>query len=276
MLIASSFFPFTKNENEYINSYKAAKEKGKSYFISIPLILFFILLSFIYSYARVTGKLLMQIHFISPYTLIFYVGILGFIFTICASLISHIDYSYDNNKNDINANDIYIDNIFDYASKLKDLYNKNKFNFFFEIFFVNIIYSFIMFMEIVFELLTVYYLNPLFILITNNLCYGVIQLITFIVEYNNDGLLVICLFLCEEFAEIFALMGYSVYLEIIELHFCELDQNLKRKIIDRGDIELRETINFKENFVEEENDDSDEEENESKEDKENNNFNVIN
>ena len=91
MLIASSFFPFTKKCGEYINSYKAAKEKGKSYFISIPLILFFILLSFIYSYARVTGKLLMQIHFVSPYTLIFYVGILGFIFTICTSLISHID-----------------------------------------------------------------------------------------------------------------------------------------------------------------------------------------
>lgn len=102
-----------------------------------------------------------------------------------------------------------------------------------------------MFMEISFELLTVYYLNPLFILITNNLCYGVIQLITFIVENKNkDDISILSQFLFEEFAEIFALLGYSVYLEIIELHFCELDKNLKREIILRGDNEFKEVLDI--------------------------------
>lgn len=134
-----------------------------------------------------------------------------------------------------------------------------------------------MFMEIVFELLTIYYLNPLYVLITNNLCYGVIQLISFIVDYQKSyDFLVISHFLCEEFAEIFALLGYSVYLEIIELHFYDLDQDLKRRISVRGDIELRQTIGFKEDSLEEENEDSDEEENEEKKIHEDNFDNAIN
>ena len=154
------------------------------------------------------------------------------------------------------------DNIFDYIEELKKNFYDAKYEFYFEVFVVNILYYFIIFMEIIFELLTVYYLNPLFILITNNLCYGVIQLITFIVENkNDDGILILGQFLCEEFAEIFALLGYSIYLEIIELHFCELDKNLKRNIITRGDIELKEIIDIGNNTY---NDDEDEEDDEDK------------
>ena len=246
-IITSSFLPFKIEDGKYINSYKVAKQKG-SYLLSFPLILFFVFLSYIYSYSRVSGKLLMQIHFFSSYTLIFYAGIVGLISTLTTSLIS--------NKLE------YEDNIFDYIEDLKQKFYNNKYEFYFEIFAVNITYSFIMFMEIIFELLTVYYLNPLFILITNNLCYGVIQLITFIVENkNDDGILILGQFLCEEFAEIFALLGYSIYLEIIELHFCELDKNLKRNIITRGDIELKEIIDIGNNTY---NDDEDEEDDEDK------------
>ena len=46
-----------------------------------------------------------------------------------------------------------------------------------------------------------------------------------------------------EFAEIFAFLGYLVYLEIIELKFCGLDTNIKRKIINRNDIEQKEAMN---------------------------------
>ena len=64
MLILSSFLPFTIEDGEYINSYEVARQKG-SYFYSIPLFIFFIFISFIYSFSRVTGKVLMQIKFIS-------------------------------------------------------------------------------------------------------------------------------------------------------------------------------------------------------------------
>ena len=42
-----------------------------------------------------------------------------------------------------------------------------------------------------------------------------------------------------QLSEIVALLGYAVYLEIIELRFCDLDKDLKRKIIERG---KRDTI----------------------------------
>ena len=255
MLLMSSILPFSKEDGEYINSYKVAKQKG-SYFYSIPLFIFFIFLSFIYSFSRITGKILMQIKFISPYILIILLGITGLIFTIIAALIStKLDYS---------------DNIFKYFEKLGEKKNEEKYEFYFEIFFVTPIYSFIMFMEIVFELLTVYYLNPLFILINNNLCYGVIQLITFIEEYSEEyGLPIIFQFLCEELAEVFALLGYSVYLEIIELRFCGLDSDLRIRISNRADIELRQTLGSKDYINGEQDDDSEGEEDEKENDSKN-------
>ena len=45
-------------------------------------------------------------------------------------------------------------------------------------------------------------------------------------------------FIILEMAEILAIIGYAVYLEIIELRFFGLDEDLKRNIIKRG---FRET-----------------------------------
>ena len=57
-----------------------------------------------------------------------------------------------------------------------------------------------------------------------------------------------------EFAEIFAFLGYLVYLEIIELKFCGLDTNIKRRIINRNDDEKEETLKEL-NLIKEGNDD---------------------
>ena len=57
-----------------------------------------------------------------------------------------------------------------------------------------------------------------------------------------------------EFAEIFAFLGYLVYLEIVELKFCGLDTNIKRRIINRNDDEKEEAIKEL-NLIKEGNDD---------------------
>ena len=41
-------------------------------------------------------------------------------------------------------------------------------------------------------------------------------------------------FLLDETGDIAAITGFLLYLEMIELHFCNLDFNIKRKIIKRG------------------------------------------
>ena len=45
-------------------------------------------------------------------------------------------------------------------------------------------------------------------------------------------------FIILETTEVLAILGYAVYLELIELRFWDLDKDLKRNIIERG---FRET-----------------------------------
>ena len=98
-------------------------------------------------------------------------------------------------------------------------------------------------MEIAFEILTIYYLNPFYVLMTNNIYHGITEIIFFIVNKSTDGL-VITHFILAEFSEIFAFLGYMVYLEIIELNFCGLDENLKKIIMEKGEDETREMTSF--------------------------------
>ena len=47
-------------------------------------------------------------------------------------------------------------------------------------------------------------------------------------------------FLMDESGDIFSIIGFLIYLEIIELHFCNLDYNLINSIINRGNKEIKE------------------------------------
>ena len=45
-----------------------------------------------------------------------------------------------------------------------------------------------------------------------------------------------------QFAELFEFFGCLIYLEIIELKFCELNKNLKKAISDRSDEDIMESM----------------------------------
>ena len=49
-------------------------------------------------------------------------------------------------------------------------------------------------------------------------------------------------FILTEFTDIISLIGYCIYLEIIELNFCGLSNNLRRKIKDKGESEVNDII----------------------------------
>ena len=51
-------------------------------------------------------------------------------------------------------------------------------------------------------------------------------------------------FLLDEFGDFFSIIGFLIYLEIIELHFCNLDYNLKNNIIKRSNTEIQELASF--------------------------------
>ena len=88
------------------------------------------------------------------------------------------------------------------------------------------------------------YLNPIYILIKDNLYYFVLR----IVLYFSLFYITLPQFIILETAEAFALLGFCVYLEIIQLYCFKLDVNLSNNIIKRAH---NESIDLKHNIEEE-------------------------
>ena len=86
-------------------------------------------------------------------------------------------------------------------------------------------------MQIYLEILTIYYLNPMYCLMLNNICYGTQKVILFILDEEKKYL---AYFIFSEIPEIIAFFGYIIFLEIIELNFCGLNENIRRNIIFKG------------------------------------------
>ena len=73
---------------------------------------------------------------------------------------------------------------------------------------------------------------------SNTLYYGITELIFFILNSSNDTLVIIH-FVLTELTEIFACFGFFIYLEIIELNFCGLSNNLRLSISQKGADEFK-------------------------------------
>ena len=168
----------------------------------------------------------MQFKFISPFKIIIIYGIFGFIFCLIAFGISScIPYQ---------------DNIKDYICNMNRIFKEeNNYKFWVEIFCVYPLFSFISFMEIYFEILTICYLNPFYILMTNTIYYGITEAIYFLINldpiYDNK----ILHFILTELAEIFCLLGLMIYLEILILNFCGLNEKVLVLIMKKGEEEFR-------------------------------------
>ena len=251
LLIISSFFPLINNEElKDKNTFQIIKYMVNEYFV-IVVLLAFIILSCLLSYARVNAKILMDYRYLSPYKVILYHGLVGSFsiiislvvlsFTECQGDESKIKFycikdtfNFNNNKTTY-----YYDSIFIYFNEINSTLNKNKVNFYLEILLITPSYIIISFFEFTCEILIIHYLNPIFILIRDNFLYGILKLIFLLIEPGSIDNNQIIKFSILETAEFLALLGYSIYLEIIELRFCGLDKDLKKKIKERG---IRDTI----------------------------------
>jgi len=225
LLLTASFLPTSLSGGNPVNSYTNIKRLLGSYFYCLLFISLFVILSYIYSFSRTYSKVLMQIKFISPYKLIYLFGITGLIICLLAAIVAYfIDYE---------------DNLPNYFSSLKAVLNEGKYyKFYAEIFLIIPLYSFTNFMQLTFEILTIYYLNPFYVLLTNNVYYIISEFITFMLNLSSDGL-IITHFILAQLSEVFAILGYMIYLEIIELNFCGLNSNIRKAIIKKGDEEFK-------------------------------------
>ena len=191
--------------------------------------------AFLISFGRVNGKLLMDKHFISPYKIIIFVGIIGFIFNLIIALIFK-----NKAKNEIcsNINDSKKErfpNFYCYLDVNNYFSNSSEINYFKEIF-LTISYVICSFLSLMCELFIIKYLNPNFLLMSDNIRYAIKEIIEFCnPDCDHHHLLI--RFLIILLSDIFEFLGCLIYLELIELRFCGLNLNLKRKIIERSENE---------------------------------------
>lgn len=258
LLIISSFLPNTNNQEDDLkdkNTYQIIEDITDSKYFFILVLFIFVFLSGLLSYGRVKIKILMYFNYISPYRIIYYIGIIGSIITFIALIL----VSFINCKEIENIENFciqkkdgkhYYDNIIIYFTDLYDLKDPK---FYIEILIITPLFLALEFFGFACEILTIYYLNPLYVLVRENLYYCVLRFVFILSNLSSyKKYISTAQFLILQSSEITALMGYAVYLEIIELNFCGLDKDLRRKIIERGE---RESLNkpFGENNENEEN-----------------------
>ena len=256
LLILATFFPTNDN------SYNIIKILFNDKLFSIAVFLIFILNGCIISYSRVLVKVILEYNFISRYSIITLIGIFGFILTSiliaitskfkCGSseryeIICNIYERY--NQDNTTPKNTYYDSI---PILFKNLKNEKELYFWVEVIIIYPLYLIIRFMELNYELLTIYYLNPIYVLISDSFYYGLISLLSFLLNYKgNNTKSILCLI-----ANIISFTGYSIYVEIIELKFCKLSKNLRKNIIERS--RLDSLIENNDNYFESSENDEDE------------------
>ena len=249
-IFLSMFFPKYKNNNSFKYIYNLV---GNIYFCF--LIFFgFIMISFITDFGRVLTKVLMDLKFISPYIIIICTGIIGFIIN---SLILFFVSKHSCDQKTIlkNAclaeyeNEKYFDNISGYFFNLTESIKKkeppetgytSKIKFYVEMLAIVPLFLVFSYFEFYFELKIINYLDPNYLLFRDTFYYGLSKIANLGINSNKINNKVSLILL--EIAEIIAILGYSVYLEIIELRFCGLDKKLKRKLAEKANLESQTNI----------------------------------
>jgi hypothetical protein len=246
--------------------YEMMKNKYGVYsFMVIGLTLFSIIMK---DYSWIQSKYLMDIRGINVYIILLVTGVTGFILVIILIIIS--SYNPCDIVNVINVdfvNELYTDinNITYPMSKqicFVSEYNENenilKFyydNFFlffkdynlkedkFEIFFVMPLYFLLISIINICNIMMIRYLDPNYILINKNVSYFLEKFIYyfFIIKCNEEyG--TFSFFIIDEIQLLISIISNLIYIEVIELKFCELDYDLKKNIEIRCEKEKEKEI----------------------------------
>ena len=92
---------------------------------------------------------------------------------------------------------------------------------------------FLSFLIKLFSLLIIQKLDPVFYISCNSLFYFITETVDNISNYLIDREFDEYNFF-ENLAELFSVLGNIIYLELVELNFCELNFNLKKNILNRS------------------------------------------
>ena len=226
----------------YLKSYPILK-------ISIGIILY-IKLIFLRSVVNLSLKWYMDVKYISPNKILMLYGIIGTIIYLIICFITtqfncgsnFIIYEYICNVNYNNKN--YIDSYYNYIDNFKTGFNE-----IIREIIVIISGNLIFFFNKLFSILIIKYLSPVHVIFSIPILFIFEKTVLFIntiifSEENYYGFLAInnkslmAKFFLDVSGDIFSLIGFLIYLEIIKLKCGGLHYNLRANIIERGAIEL--------------------------------------
>ena len=195
----------------------------------------------LYAYVIINIKKFMDFKYVSINKLLILYGLFGILFTLIISLITN--FISCGKKND------YIYDIYDYICKVVDK-NNNRFienyrTYFTGEFWKDLLYTLIgaigynIYILLFFSLIK--HFNPVYKSFTSPMVFLLLKLIL-ISQLNNDEPIkyLNASFFIDLSCDFFAIIPFLIFLEIVELNFCDLNKNLRKYIVIRSTIDARE------------------------------------
>ena len=242
-----------KLKGEKSNIYKAISNFG-CHFIPIIIIIYLIIM-ILNAFSIVSFKWLMDIQYITITRIIMYIGMMGFIISFALFfIVSNKSCGKSDDEESIRVNlskicpfnestNLYYENYRNLTRVEKDS------NFYIDIFLALILFLVVSFLNIFFNFMIIKNLDPFYLMQSNSIFHAIIEIIDYSItlgtinknkdnneEYNNYKKIFPGRHI--KFALSIVNNGVSIifsliYFEIIELHFCGLDQYLRRNILKR-------------------------------------------
>ena len=247
----NSFFPYTNkkcpgNDEECnllkLNIYKDIQKKLEWYFIPIIIVIYIAGMASS-AYSGVKTKWLTDFKYVSIIKVLFYLGILGLIFSVILLFLASflpckgnnfIKYicqiNYDGKE--------YYDNFRSIKNFEIDKY------FYLDIFILLPIFLISSFINIFCEVSIINKLDPLYLIPIDSTCFLIYEFIDYFVTFNKANPYRNIKFFLQVTSNTVSVIFCSIYLEIIELHFYNLDKNIKRNIIIREEMDKKSLLDI--------------------------------
>ena len=250
-------------KEEIYNKYKFL------YFIGI---ISYLIIITIRSYTVVKMKIFMDSRYISPTKLLIINGVIGILINIIIAIIftynkcatiKDIDIHLCNIVEDnSNRDEAYLENFFIY---FKILNNSKYYDIIIEIF-TSLIGALVYSFYIYFYILILKYLSTIHMIFYSFIYAFCVRILSIFISMISDSNLNqkafnITIFILTVFSDISSGLGELIYCEMIELNFCNLNYNLRRNIIKRGEEDVN--VNRKAGNVYNINDDEKDDESEN-------------
>ena len=244
MAISIGVGSILKVYNITLSILSSKKEEDKNFYQKYPSLCIFVLLYFILiflrSYVNTQLKILMDLKFVTLRALLIFYGFIGFcmcllagIFTSCVPCFDFI-YNYVC-KIDYGDN-MYYDHFLNYAESWKNFFVRlipillGAITFFLNKYYCTMIIKHYTPIHVIFSFPIQFFIEKTFLLIFTSIFF-----IDQLFSKENQAKK----FLLDIFGDVASIIGFLIYLEMIELNFWGFNYNLKKNIINRGEDDYR-------------------------------------